>query len=143
MDTEVPTETFSVEMQERISAYLDAVESSADVAGNFVLEQTPLVAQEFLAWTFWGSVINGCLWGVLLVALAVPAVKLLRYAWKFDMSENGLKGETPPASVFAFLFLVVVLIGPATGAISEFRTAARTAIAPRVVLLEKVADMLP
>lgn len=115
-------------MQKRLLAFLDAVESQANSAGQFVIEQTPLVAQEYLAWTFW----HGCLMAaVASIPLAIGLYLLRRFLRDPD-------GDAAPP------LFVLALFGSIFGLSAAFygiHSAVKVTVAPRVVLLEKVAEL--
>lgn len=122
------------EIQDRISGYLDAVESSAASAGAFISEQTPLVAQECIAWVFWSGVLSAA--GGL-VMLAIIATVFL-WAAKVrsigdDIFDRGM------AAVFVALISAV----PATMTVFGIHNSVKATVAPRVLLLEKAAELLP
>lgn len=123
------------EIQQRITKYLDAIESQASSAGDFVVEQTPLLAQEYLAWEFWSSVINSVALLPVGVALAICCILGFRAFWKCENREQHPE--------------VVILIVPLLLSFACFlqsvdlgRRAVKVSVAPRVVLLEKVSELV-
>lgn len=129
---------FKAKVQERIESYLDAIESS----GEFVVEQAPLVAQEYINWVFWQSTIYACVFAVASVATIVPAAVISWKMWKAekkDVIEKGLPPLSPfPVAVgviLSFIFLVPLVI--------NLMSATKAVVAPRVVLLEQIRELLP
>ena len=127
--------TFETEIQHRITAYLDAIEQSAGTAGSFVSEQTPLVAQEFLAWTFW----CGCL-QCLVSSIAIIALwAFIRWTYKaFKGPKYFDDGPGIPVAMIG-TFVISLLIA---SAYKGGYDAAKVSIAPRIVLLEKVSSLV-
>ncbi len=129
---------FKAKVQQRIESYLDAIESS----GEFVVEQAPLVAQEYINWVFWQSTIYVCVFAVASVATIVPAVVISWKMWqreKKDVIEKGLPPLSPfPVAVgviLSFIFLVPL--------VTNLMSATKAVVAPRVVLLEQIKELLP
>ncbi|MAT51534.1 MAG: hypothetical protein CMK32_10165 [Porticoccaceae bacterium] len=117
------------EIKQRINGYLDAVESAANDAGGFVMDQAPLVAQEYVSWMFWSGMLLflTCLFAIL-VLVFVPIWK-----WK-AIKENQME-----PIIIAPLMVAVMLVTPAMIGGSQ---ALKASVAPRVILLEKAADMV-
>lgn len=114
------------------------LKNTMDNGGDFVLREAPLVAQELIAWEFWS---NAIIAGALLPA----AVIIVGMLWWFRKEiYSGLAGrcEGKAAMSIAALALgsaaiVVALLNGATCA----RKATKAAVAPRVVLIEKISEL--
>lgn len=121
------------ELQERIEGYLDAVESSANTAGEFAAEQVPLVAQEYLAWVFWGGVVLllAALVGILLSAVA---------AYVFWKTKDSLKHVE--ANVLSAMAALALATGSFIAAVPATYNIVKVTVAPRVVLIEKAAELI-
>lgn len=134
-------EQTEAQLLNRINSYLDAIEGSAETAGGFVIEQTPLLAQEYLAWVFWDAVFCAACWLVPLLLMGILMFKLIRAAWKFDNREdNG--PDDPPATVIAITVAIFLTGFPTAAVVCYARDAMRVSVAPRVVLLEKATTLL-
>ena len=122
------------ELQERLSRYLDALEASATNAGQFVAEQTPLVAQEYLAWCFYGALI------IAVASLAGGSLVIGLTLFAFRKQTKGKDIIDCPELV---LGVIPLLLSALLIAISVDLAAAalKVAVVPRVVLLEKVAEL--
>lgn len=126
-------ESIKNELKIRIESYLEAIESGASQAGEFVLKETPLVAQEYLAWTFWSSTLSaGTSFAV--AVLSILVVKRL-WGWVTKDAENH---ECAPLLVFPFGVLIPSIAIFGTNA----AMALKVSVAPRVVLLEKIGEMI-
>ena len=127
--------TFETEIQHRITAYLDAIEQSAGAAGSFVSEQTPLVAQEFLAWVFW----CGCLQFVTSILGIIAAWAFIRWTYKaFKGKDYFIDGPGIPVTMIGIIVFAALLGSACKGG----HDAAKVSIAPRIVLLEKVSSLV-
>ena len=133
---------FSDDIRQRVVAYMDAVEASAGTAGEFVKEQTPLIAQEFLAWTFYESFLWAVIGGVAALAVIATGLIATNWVWRGER-DDVLKNGHPPFAVLP-LFAAVVMGGCLAGlCLKHVSIAIKVSVAPRVVLLEKVAEMIP
>ena len=126
-------EEFKTDIESRITSYLDAIEASAGTAGEFVAEQTPLVAQEYLAWLFWGSVMKSAGLGVAFLLLSIVIYVAVRCMKKHEV------WEVSPFLAFPIFGLIFSSFELVRGLIQVVKVI----VAPRVVLLEKVAELLP
>ena len=128
-EKEIMDKTFTDSIQDRVEGYLDAIESTAGTAGEFVVEQTPLVAQEYLAWVFWGSVFWASLMGVVILGIAIVFRKLFAWAWAFDGSDDRTSID-PPATVFVVGGAVIILSLPVIAFVCSTLEAIRVTVAP-------------
>lgn len=123
------------EIQQRITRYLDAIESSAQGAGEFVFEQTPMLAQEYLAWSFWCAVITS-------VTLLVAGCIVIAVSYVFvrrTLASSKSFEEYPEVMLVVFpVMLSIVAIGLSIESASR---AVKVKVAPRVVLMEKVLEL--
>jgi hypothetical protein len=119
------------ELQDRLLEYLGSLDGAVRQAGGFVAEQAPLVAQEWIQYEFWSNVIS-C------VALIVPGLVLLTAALLFlrrqfrDLDYPWFLGTLVGLAISIPLLCVGIDCGI---------HALKAKIAPRVVVLEKIADM--
>lgn len=116
------------------------IEKSTNSGASFVQEQAPLVAQELLAWTFWQAVIY---MGISLVVIIVTFLSA-KYACKLiaeckcGNDEDRLLGKI----AVTIMSILVMVMGFCIGCV-YFLATMHVLIAPRVVILEKVKDLLP
>ena len=117
------------EVKQKMIEYLQSFEAGVKTAAEFSAEQAPLVVQEYLAWIFFAKLAQ-CL--LSLVALCVATY----LGWKLSKKLY----ESDRIGLYIF--------GPFVGfvlsafAIDGGYHAAKVAIAPRVVVLEKVSDII-
>lgn len=129
------------QLRERLEKYLETIEEAASQAGGFVMEQAPLVVQEYLAWRFWSDIF-AC---VISVVIATAVFFLAGYLrdkatkWKADSWEDKNNRKGSIAACFIAQSLAIGLTFIPVG-IATF-DAVKVSVAPRVVLIEKVADL--
>lgn len=114
-----------------IVEYLKTFESGLKKAGDFSMEQVPLVIQEFLAWQFWGSVTACC--GCCLAILIISMIH--KYVSKRVSSGSD-------AMVLNHLLCGVGVVIATPGVIISFVSALKVSVAPRLVILEKISELL-
>lgn len=129
----------SDEFQKRLLAYLDAAEKGVREAGPAVGGELEHLVREWLAWEFYSNLAL-CLG--LLVGLTA-SLGMLRWAVRWDQragdrNDKDLALGAFVIAVFASLFLLVANL--TVGLPAGFQ-AAKVAIAPRVVIVEKLAEM--
>ena len=123
-------EEFIVGVETRITKYLDAIESTSSHAGDFVLEQTPLVVQEFLNWYFYSHLVYGLTW--LFFSLIFGVVSLV--LWK-KFAEDDALGTMMAISISTMGFLFIMFVVNAISVV-------KVTTAPRLILLEKVGELI-
>lgn len=124
------------ELQQRLTMYLDAIEASASKAGDFVVEQTPLLAQEYLAWEFWSSVMLCAASALVLVVLCAVFLRV----WWAVKAEKDFDFNDHPEMMFLVIPLLFVALG--VGCVAHNgANAVKVKVAPRVVLMEKIAEL--
>jgi uncharacterized membrane protein YjjP (DUF1212 family) len=119
------------ELKTRLNKYLDTLEQSLATGTDFVSDQAPLVVQEFLAWEFWTSFVFAVLFMLFSVAVVVATVKLARVTTE-DVEEK------------AALYCIgtVVWFVPTLLLVVNLMDAAKVHMAPRVYLLEHIAELV-
>ena len=114
--------------KQAIEQFIQKILAGAEAAGNFTTEQTPLLVQEWLRW----QIVDSAFW--LVVGLVILAVSLLTWkrSWKISFDED------IPLIVANF---TGVLLGSLMTVTNTFDLI-KVLVAPRVVLLEKFADLV-
>jgi len=111
--------------------YLQTFEDGVKKAGEFSAEQAPLVVQEFLAWEFWSHSVGAVVCGAAIIAIAL----VIRKIWSVTASFDELRfGGT--------LFGGMACVGLAVGVCVNSYCAGKVAVAPRIVVLEKIATLV-
>lgn len=107
-------------------------------AGSFVKEQLPLVLQEYIAWGFWSNLATCVVWLILLFLAIWINIKMHKAEW-FKLDRDGDPSMTILVpillSVAALLTLFLVFIPSLLEMI-------KTLVAPRVYLIEKIAELI-
>jgi len=123
------------DIESRINSYLDTIESSVTTAGDFMLEQTPLVVQECLAWYFWESLIYALMYTSCSIVILWWISKVLN---RIDFKNLGDHPEIILLVVPFSLGVTSVIM-----AVENILAVFKVIVAPRVVLLEKISDLMP
>ena len=123
--------TANEEIKAAIVEYLKTFENGLKKAGDFSMEQVPLVIQEFLAWQFWGNVTACCSF---CLAILITAV-IHKYVGKRIRSGS-------EAMVLNHLLCGFVVVITIPGIIISFVAALKVTVAPRLVILEKISELL-
>lgn len=117
------------EIKQKMIEYLQSFEAGIKKAGEFTAEQAPLVVQEFLAWSFWSDFAMA----IVLSGLLAVGLRIVSGWWprldEYDRIPIGM------ISVFGTLILTAGVLVSAFGA-------AKVAIAPRIVVLEKISELV-
>jgi hypothetical protein len=123
------------ELQRRISSYLDAIETYAQGAGEFATEQAPLVAQEYLSWMFWSSLLT-----IAACALVITVCTCIMYSAVRYIVRSKDSWDDHPQALF-LVFPIMFIFFSAVHAVDNIHVAVKVKVAPRVVLLEKVVEL--
>ena len=119
------------ELKQRISGYLDALEASANSASQFVASEAPAVAQEYLAWYFTSSLL-GVMYSLAAILAVVSIAKVVcSHAPK----------EEPAIKWFAWGLACLLCVFPSGFLGENIHSITKVKVAPRVVLMEKVAEL--
>jgi hypothetical protein len=123
------------EIQQRISSYLDAIEKHAQGAGEFATEQAPIVAQEYLSWMFWNStiIIAAC-------ALVITVCACIVYMSVRSIVRTKDPWDDHPEALF-LVFPIMFIFFSVVHTVDNIQVSVKVKVAPRVVLLEKVAEL--
>lgn len=118
-----------MDIQHRLTKYMDELEKALSTSAEFAAKEAPLVVQEFLEWEFWSSVMaaTGCL--LFVIAFLVSVYRNRKFfADNFEL-----------APLLVIPGIVVILA--AVCVCERTARAAKVSIAPRLVLLEKVSEL--
>ena len=127
------------EMNNKLVEYLDSLGGVAKAAASFAGDNLPMVIQEFLAWEFYSNIfiVMLCiLAGILGLCLGRAGLENYNKLVQQDKS-------TDDTSVVIPIIFGVMLLGLAIGlgSISAYQ-AVKVKVAPRIVVLEKISDMV-
>lgn len=117
------------EIKTKMVEYLQTFEAGVRKAGEFSAEQAPLVVQEFLAWEITRNGSFAILLAVLLLVCLSVSV----------CTHRRLEGED---RAFLWLFAAVPLIAFSVAMVSCAERAGKAYLAPRIVVLEKISELV-
>lgn len=109
------------------------LKETAEKGVDFVETQTPLLANEIVAWHFWLHLFLA----VIFTAMAAGGVTALYWAWK-DYLKRGEEFEQIPAWVVGG---IMVFLGTVAAPIA-LHDVIKAAVAPRIVILQYVNGSL-
>lgn len=115
---------------------LDWLKGAAETGGDFVQEQAPLLAQEIVAYERGLSTFHviAC---VLITAMALVTLRMIK--WKEIGNDN-------PEGIFSLVGVIVaalaLVVVPLFGIYAAERCM-KSWVAPRLVVIEKAAELLP
>ena len=119
---------------ERIDAYLTALETS--LKNGSELEQAPQAVQEYLNWYWAEALFWFATGGVMFVVCSVVLYQLWRVRCeKVSDEESILRSAVAALSVSLLIVSVVMLL------VNTYQML-RVSVAPRVVLLKEISDLL-
>lgn len=120
----------TAKVNELIGWLADSVKGS----GEFVKEQAPEVAQQMVAW----GAFCAAMWLAICVVLALLAAFVM---WRLDRAYPG-DAKAPDSAVVGFMVSLCVIVACLLGAALNGGTLAKTQIAPKLYVLERVRGML-
>lgn len=132
------------QLKQKLVTYMDSMEEAIKTGSDFVAEQAPLVVQEYLNWCFWDAVAYVCL------CLFLVAANWFAFARFCSYCESAKHRELPPESREADLsmgagWMIVGSVASIGLLIAVWQNAAialQITIAPRVFLLERIAELV-
>jgi hypothetical protein len=118
------------------------IRDAASQVGGFVTDQTPLFIKEYLAWNLWQGVLNLTYCLVILLILAVVGVKVFKWCASKQKEDSDFLMDAFPiwfvgGAVYAVLSVLILLCIP-----DNVSQIVKTLVAPRVVLVEKIHDLV-
>lgn len=123
------------QIRSSMSTLLEYVEAGAE----FAAEQAPLVAQELIAWGFWDGVVGAVSSALVLMFGSYFFVKFsigLSRAIKED-DDDGMF-----MNVLGLLPIVILWFFAACRLLCNVSTIIKASVAPRVYLIEKIAELV-
>ena len=123
------------DLQDKLTGYLDNLESGLKSAGDFAAEQIPDVVQQWLAWQMWSSLFYVVVFA-LLIAMAIGIARKL-YRSCEGMTDYDREFTRLWINSIAAIVVIVLLVI----CIANARNAIKVAVAPKVVVLEKIVDL--
>lgn len=125
----------SVQWSQHAETLLKWSASVANQGTEFVSEQAPLLVQEYLHWIFWGSMIQA---GINL-AILIAMVFFARWAGKKIYEKDS--DASMVCLILGILFCIPACFCAAQ-AIAGIMDAIKVLVAPRVIIVEKIAELV-
>jgi hypothetical protein len=118
------------EIKTKVVEYLQNFEAGVKKASEFSAEQAPLVVREFLAWEIARNSLFAIVLGAALLTVLVVAYRLQS------------KTDDPELKVILWLCAAVPLVGFGIGFGTCAEDAGKAYLAPRIVVLEKISELV-
>lgn len=121
------------ELKNKMSEYLVVLERDLKSVKDFSAEQVPLVVQEYINWIFW----QNCVIAFFMVIM----VAFLYRIWKWIMDEKDVKDDTALKVFISCMAMLLVSI-PSLQSLYSITQMIKTTVAPRVVIIEKISELV-
>ena len=121
------------ELQQRLKKYMDFIESSVKETGDFVIEQSPLVIQEFLSWYFYSHLfflIVSVVFGLIFISIAFYALK------------GPIINDNDDVDIIATIAVCIFSIISILSILYNSYNLIKVTVAPRLVILEKISELI-
>lgn len=118
------------ELKKKMVEYLDQLETNLKSVKDFGAEQVPLLVQEYLNWLFWSNIGLTIIGAMIFTTIIIGAFKVYKFCRQTD--------DRVMTIILSGVVSVVGLIPFFTG----IHNAAKVHIAPRVVILEEVTNLV-
>lgn len=144
------------QLQDRFLKYLDHVEKAAGKVGEFAETEIPLTIQEWLRWNFYESLLYSITFFIVALLLIILGQWCIRVSnrWYLEyvaININNKKvspeeltarqaGDCLPITMLG-LFLLVSTVFPLVHCFWNAKDCIKAATAPRVVVVEKIAEL--
>jgi len=125
------------ELKERLSKYLDGIESTVQNVGDVAMSQLPDIAQQYISWCFWSSIAFICIGLIVMIATNIIGYLLRKASYKLEYRE--------PREVSYFFGWLFPIAGSAVGLVMIFTNMMlpiQCIVAPKLVLLEKLMTVI-
>jgi hypothetical protein len=125
------------ELKERLSKYLDGIESTVKNVGDVAMDQLPDIAQQYISWCFWSSIAFICI-GLLVLLVT----NIFGY---FLRKQAQLMRYTSEAEGYYVFGLIIPLGGTILSSViilTNMMLPIQCIVAPKLVLLEKLMTVI-
>jgi hypothetical protein len=120
------------ELKNKLTEYLVSLESGLKSAKDFSTEQVPLVVQEYLNWIFWSN-----------LALLLLFITIFSFmVFVINQIRKRVSDDNATDCYFVMFFIGLFSLFPLLGLMECGAKAMKVKIAPRIVIIEKVADLV-
>lgn len=128
----------TTQLTEQLKPVVDWLKAALDTSGQFVQEQSPLVVQEYIAYVRATSTLY-VVFGVLII---VVAALLMRTVLRYLRSGEETSEATDAVHVVLGVIAIVLFIAGPVAVVNHTDDCLKAWCAPRVLILEKVSDLL-
>lgn len=145
----------SPELQSKLATFMDYLLQSLQGSAEFVKEQAPDVAQQWIAWGFWSSAAHVGFGILLSVTLGIVArcvwvsrcKTAVKYKTEYEVSWKSGRHLSEPEWIDLGAILTGVLVVGAIGVMFGFvvahaPTMVKCKVAPKVYLLESIREFV-
>ena len=126
--------------QDRVNSLLAWIENVAKNTEGFIVEQSPLVVQELLAWALWSNMIGIVAVVAGMAALVYVAARVGPPLHKKAADSGDMNAEM--AEALGAVAVVGSIIGACVGIVFMSLTVIKVVVAPRLYILEWVGEHL-
>ena len=140
-------EQVNLDIKQKMLEYAEGLESFAQDAGNFAQEEIPLVIQEYLTWMFAESIFWILVCGFFVAIIWIIRSQIEKGSKALILEGSTNRGDWKPESHAQFSFASNIVTWVITAGIAAISFqwmvwAVKIWVAPRVVILEKVMDLI-
>lgn len=118
-------------LEERLMSYLDSIAKQAETTSDFLGDQVPLVVQEYIQFHFYGNLISVVFFTLMIMLFSVTFFLCRR-------KEN----DSDPFPFMGKAISFFLILGSILGVFEGITELVKNVTAPRIVVLEKVADLV-
>jgi hypothetical protein len=127
--------------KELLLKYLEAGADRLERGAAFVEAEIPLVVTEYLSWYWWNSMIAVIFW-MFIFGIGVLLLKACHYSAKeLEKEKHNSESGWIHAMVFSFLWAVFFCVLGLSLTCVSGKDLIKVSVAPRVVILEKIAEV--
>lgn len=130
------------QLTDRLNALLDFTVKSLETTKDFVVEQTPLLIQEYIQWGFWSNIISASISLVILIVCVycttIGRSSLLKKYFK-DENNEGWFIAAVILTIASCIFGMFAL----EDFVNHIKTVVKIQVAPRVYILQELKTLLP
>lgn len=132
-------------MKQKLTEAVGMVVDGMKKTGDFALDQAPLVAQEFIAWEIWYGALMFVGGLILFFVGVIGALKWFIYCEdqlkKCEKAKNNEYHSCGWQDSKMFMIFAIVPIIFGIAGICQIERAIKASVAPRIVIIEKMADI--
>jgi ABC-type phosphate transport system permease subunit len=130
-----------VETKKLLLQYLEAGADRLERGAAFVESEIPLVVTEYLSWHWWNSLLGLVLFLIMCVVAAFLGMACHYSAKQWEKTNHHQDSGWIAAMVFSFIgSLILGLVGSCVS-VGYAKDLVKVSVAPRVVILEKIAEV--